>query len=623
MDFVEVRTPRSDIEGASGTEQPSSPCMVLEEPPHHKGLLSAVQGTSRTLWEDLCLRIRDLSSCRPILSSGVSKWPGTWSTRASSYVVTSVRFYAANLPVLQKEFLAGIAVALLQVPETVAFSYVAGVDPLVGLYATAFLGILVGALGGTDGIVAGTAGALAVVMPQLTSSTGALADLSYDERIQHLFMAIIFTGIFQLAFGFFGLTKYMSMIPNTAMIGFLNGLSIVMFWTQFTTFQECRDPHMAFRECLRNEELKWMSMSHPSTWTTIAIVVLTMFIMHFFPKVPYLTAVIPPTLVVAVVGVGIEFGINRPLLHAPSRTIGEITPLSGGGFPSLHWPTLGPSPHWGPVLSTGASLAVVGIFESLLTLQVVCELTKRKVSTAICTQETLAQGLGNMICGFFGCLGGASMIGQSTCNVLNGARGRVSAVIGGFTMLAIVLGASPAVEKVPVACLTGIMFIIVIHTFYWPTFRLLLRLQLVDCLGILLTTALAATINLAVAVAAGIVWHALVHAWQHSHLLSHVVVMEGDVKVYGFQGTFLFSSAAAFRDCFAIADDPDQVVVDFDRCLVVDFSAVAAVRQVAMRYREAGKQLIVRHLNPPSMREFSKDMQWTVVPEWPHLPRSS
>ncbi|ETV99384.1 hypothetical protein, variant [Aphanomyces invadans] len=454
-------------------------------------------------------------------------------------------------------------------------------------------------------------------MPPITSGTGVLKDRPYDERMQHLFMAVFFTGVFQFAFGLLGLTRFLSMVPKTAMIGFLNGLSLVMFYAQLPTFQQCPlSVQPDFHTCMRDGTLEWMAPRDPSTWTTVFLVVLTMFIMHVFPKLPRIGHLVPPTLVVALVCVGLEFGVHRPLLHAPTRTIRDISPLSDSSFPTPRWPSLGSSPNWTIIVTTSASLSIVGIFESLLTLQVVCELTQRPVTNAMCRQETLAQGLGNVVCGLFGAMGGASMIGQSTGSILNGARGRLSAVVGGFVMLAVVMGAGPVVEVVPVACLTGVMFIICYHTFYWPTFRLLLRLQLVDVVGIVLVTALAAAINLAVAVIGGIVWHALVHVWQHSRLLTHTTFTEvepdgTDIKVYAFKGTFLFSSATAFRDAFAsVHDDPATVVVDFAQCLIVDFSAVAAVRQVALRYRQLGKKLVVRHLNDESKREFTNDLPW-------------
>lgn len=572
-------------------------------------------------------------------------------------------FYMRNALLLQREVLCGFAATLLQIPETVAFSYVANLDPVVGLYATGFFGVIIGLAGGVPATVAGAAGALAVVMPQLTGSTGSLRDLPLPERIEHLFVAVTLAGVFQLVFGVLGFSRAFAMIPRTAHIGFLNGLALMMFLSQMTTFKVCTNAALRFGACEVADELAWMRASDPTTWTTVFVVVLTMGVMHFFPKTPVIGKMVPPTLVVALLGVAFEHGVNRPLLHYDVRTIGDTSPLAGG-LPSFGLPDFAGVTNWSAVLSCAASLAAVGLFESIMTLQAVVDLTKQRLTPAACQRECIAQGVGNIVCGFFAAMGGCSMIGQSTGNVLNGGRFRLSAVVGGLTTFAVVLFASSLIELVPVACLTGILFIIIIHTFYWPSLKLIFHLRLTDAFAIVLVTALAAAINLAVAVIAGVIWQSLVNGWRSGQQLSMRTATEvlqvyhhhddddGGVassssnnnnshdhdtttscpdasatdaetpgasasnthaKVYHVRGHLLYSSIATFRSFFTIDADPSLVVVDFHDCLFGDFSAVAALREAATRYREAGKLLVARNLCAQSLDLLYHDIGWSHV----------
>ncbi|EQC24781.1 hypothetical protein SDRG_17298 [Saprolegnia diclina VS20] len=512
------------------------------------------------------------------------------------HVATSARFYYANLAVLRTEVLCGVAATLLQVPETVAFSYVANLDPVVGLYATGFFGILVGLFGGVPATIAGAAGALGVVMPTITSGTGALRDLSYEARVEHLFVAVFLAGLMQLLFGIFSLSRFFSMIPRTAHIGFLNGLALMMLLSQKTTFQKCTKPNLLFGACEQAHGLAWMDASSATTWMTLVHVLVTILVMHFFPRTPVVGRLVPPTLVVALLGVGLEFGINRPLLGYDVRTIGDTSKLAGA-LPTFAIPGFSRVTDWSLVISVAASLAAVGLFESLMTLQAIVDLTKEPLSMAACRAECIAQGLGNLVCGLFQGMGGCSMIGQSTGNVLNGGRHRVSGVVCGLVTFMILLFASPVVERVPVACLTGILVVIIAHTFHWPTFRLLVYLPVSDAVAIVLVTALAAAINLAVAVIAGVIWQALVNAWVGGTFLDVETHATSTRKIYALRGTLLFSSVSRFRDLLEIATDPDDVVIDVGGCRLADFSAVAALKEAAHRYRDAGKRLVLQHLD--------------------------
>ncbi|GLE02839.1 hypothetical protein PINS_up011703 [Pythium insidiosum] len=549
------------------------------------------------------------------------------------------RFYLQQPVVLQREVLCGVAATLLQIPETVAFSYVANLDPLAGLYATGFFGVIVGLFGGVPSTVAGAAGALAVVMPQLTSSTGALAALTYEQRVQHLVVAVFLAGVLQLIFGLLELSRFFSLIPRTAHMGFLNGLAIMMFLSQKTTFQVCdataRREGLRFGECEKQGRLEWMALRDPTLWTTAALVAITALVMHLFPRVPRVGRLLPPTLVVAALGVGLEFGVNRPLLGYDVRTIGETSPLAGS-LPSLRLPHVADVRDWAAVLSCAASLAAVGIFESIMTIQAVVDLTphgRLRLTRRVCRRECVAQGVGNVVCGVFGAMGGCSMIGQSTGNVLNGARHRLSAVVCGLSTFAVVLFASPVMARVPVACLTGILLVIIAHTFHWPSLRLVWRLRATDALALVLVTALAAAVNLAVAVVAGVVWQSLVNAWTSGRQL-HVSAATWETvevetqrsttaRVLRLHGALQFSSVVAFRNAMeGVDDDPSDacavVVLDLADAHVADFSATAALKELALRCANARKTLVLRHADAHAVELLLEhDVGWVLT--GPHV----
>ncbi|KAJ0396475.1 hypothetical protein ATCC90586_003943 [Pythium insidiosum] len=474
-------------------------------------------------------------------------------------------------------------------------------------------------------------------MPQLTSSTGVLAHLTYEHRFSHLIVAVFLAGVLQLIFGLLELSRFFSLIPRTAHMGFLNGLAIMMFLSQKTTFQVCdasaRQLGMRFGECEKQGRLEWMSLHDPKFWTTAFIVAMTAFVMHFFPRVPRVGRLLSPTLVVAVLAVAIEFGLNRPLLGYNVRTIGETSPLAGS-LPSLRLPQFHHVQDWPAVFWCATSLAAVGIFESIMTIQAVVDLTKeRRLTRSVCRRECVAQGVGNVVCGVFGAMGGCSMIGQSTGNVLNGARHRLSAVVCGLATFAVVVFASPVMERVPVACLTGILLVIIAHTFHWPSLRLVWHLRITDAITLVLVTSLAAAINLAVAVIAGVIWQSLVNGWtsgQHLRVASTtletievemrpaLLTQTVTARVYRLHGVLLFSSVVAFREFFDIETDPPVVVLDLSDTRLADFSAAAALKEIALRFADADKTLVLRHLDPQAMDLLlGHDIGW--IATGPHV----
>ncbi|CAH0479394.1 unnamed protein product [Peronospora belbahrii] len=521
------------------------------------------------------------------------------------HIKASSCFYWQHLVIFQREILCGMAAMLLMIPETIAFSYAANLDPLNGLYATGFLGMTVSLFGGVPATVAGAAGAVAMVIPTITSSTGSLAYLTYKERLEHLFVAVTIAGILELLFGLLKLSKLFSMIPRTAHIGFLNGLALMMFLSQKTTMEVCKYETMNFGECEIAGDLKWMSVSSPTTWITVGLILLTMAIMHFFPRTPYIGHLIPPTLVAAAIGVGFEFAINRPLLGYDLRTIGDTSPLNGG-LPAFNVPKFDDVQDWGVVLSTAASIMAIGLFESLMTLQSVVDLKKEQLSQRATRKECIAQGIGNILCGVFSGMGGCSMIAQSNGNVLNGALYRLSSFMGGVFTFLVVFFASSLIEKVPVACLTGILFR--------------------DRHSYILLAVSEAHFSLIV----GVIWQCLVNGWQSGRQLTfhtgmevvpvasahadHEVLMNcEEAKVYYLKGQLLFSSVTFFREFFDVLYDPRIVILDMGDCVFVDFSAVAAFREVTGRYRDAGKTLVARNLDLQSLNMLNHDFGWVSV----------
>lgn len=521
------------------------------------------------------------------------------------FLIGSVAFYRANPRVLYKEVVSGFTVAVMQVPESIAFSFVAGVPPLSGLQATWWMAFVTGILGGKPGMISGAAGALAVVVTDLTSSEGPLAHLTGDERLNVLYMTMFVCGAFQILFAVFRLAQLVRLIPETGMIGFMNGLAIIIFMAQLPAFQYCTSEPL-FIECAA-EERQWMTFAAQPLELGLVLVhvVVCMVIMQFFPKIPVVGKVVPASLVGLLVGTLLEWTLFRAALGQGTRTVEETAPIAGEP-PKFDWPAI---PQDGQTISTMLSfaiqLAAIGAVESVLTLQACNEITDTVATVRDSNQECFAQGLANLVSGLFRAMGGDAMIGQSTINIMNGARHRVSSTMSGVFMLLFTLVLSPAINLLPIATLTGVLFIVVISTFQWKTFIILRYGRFSDSLTILLVTTVAVFTNLAVAIAAGIILSALVHAWDSgSHVEADVVTKDviingtrvNDVKYVHIRGAIFFSSTNKFVSMFNIGEDPDTVVLDFQDALVVDHSAVAAIQGLTHRYALAGKHVIILHI---------------------------
>ncbi len=473
---------------------------------------------------------------------------------------------------LRIELLAGLTVALALVPEAVAFAFVAGVHPLVGLYAAFLVGLITALIGGRPGMISGATGALAVVMVALVAEHG----------VEYLFATVVLMGILQLLAGVFRLGKFIRLVPHPVMLGFVNGLAIVIFLAQLNQFKVPGTVEASGHGVSGGE---WMTGG--PLLTMLALVALTMAVIWVMPR---LTRVVPAPLagIGIVAALVIAFGIDVP-------RVGDLASIQGG-LPSFHIPTVPLSLETLQIILPYALiLAAIGLIESLLTLNLVGEITGKRGGAS---QECIAQGVANTVTGFFGGMGGCAMIGQSMINVKSGGRTRIAGVAAALFLLIFILFAAPLIEQIPLAALVGVMFMVVIGTFAWQSLRILRRVPLTDALVIVLVTVVTVLTDLALAVVVGVIVSALAYAWNNaSRIHAKTYRTPEGAKVYQVQGPLFFGSAAGFGELFDVAEDPARVVVDFADSRVVDQSALTAIEALAAKYQAAGKDLQLRHLS--------------------------
>jgi sulfate permease, SulP family len=473
---------------------------------------------------------------------------------------------------LRIEVLAGLTVALALVPEAVAFAFVAGVNPLVGLYAAFLVGLVTALFGGRPGMISGATGALAVVMVALVA----------DHGVEYLFATVVLMGILQVFAGVMHWGKFIRLVPHPVMLGFVNGLAIVIFLAQLTQFKVPGTVVATGHGAGGGDWLTGLPL-----YTMLALVVLTMGVIWVMPKI---TKLIPAPLagigVVAAVVIG--FGIQVP-------RVGDMASIEGG-LPAFHLPAVPMT--WETlwiILPYAVILAAIGLIESLLTLNLVGEMTGQRGGAS---QECIAQGSANVLTGFFGGMGGCAMIGQSMINVKSGGRTRVAGIAAALFLLSFILFASPLIEQIPLAALVGVMFMVVIGTFAWNSIKILFRVPKADAFVIVLVTAVTVAEDLATAVVVGVIVAALVYAWSNARRIHADTYTTADgQKIYRVQGPLFFGSADGFVEMFEIGSDPSSVVVDFADSRVVDQSALQAIEAVAAKYEAVGKSLQLRHLS--------------------------
>ena len=472
----------------------------------------------------------------------------------------------ASRACFQNEILSGLTVALALVPEAVAFAFVAGVDPLVGLYAAFMMGLLAAIFGGRPGMISGATGAMAVVVVALVAEHG----------VEYLFAAVVLTGLLQISAGVLKLGKFIRIVPYPVMLGFVNGLAIVIFLAQLQHFQ------INFP----GANAQWMSGS--ALWVFLALIALTIFIIQYLPK---LTSKFPASLAAIIVVSGLVIGLNLD-----TKTVGDLASIEGG-LPSFHIPMV-------PltfetlmiILPYSIILAAVGLIESLLTLSLIDDVTNTRGRG---NRECVGQGIANTVTGMFGGMGGCAMIGQSMINVNSGGHQRLSGVAAALFLLGFILFASSLIEAIPMAALVGVMFMVVFATFEWSSLRIMGKIPKTDAFVLILVSGVTVMTDLAVAVVVGVIVSALAFAWEHAkHINVHGYDDATGARVYELNGPLFFGSVKSFLELFNPDQDPQEVIIEFQNSRVADHSAIEAIDNLAEKYIKAGKVLHLRHLSP-------------------------
>lgn len=484
---------------------------------------------------------------------------------------------------VKNDIFSGLTVALALVPEAVAFAFVAGVDPLVGLYAAFMIGLITSIFGGRPGMISGATGALAVVMVSLVAQGNALGEPSEGLGLYYLFLTVILMGFIQIIAGILKLGKFVRLIPHPVMMGFVNGLAIVIFLSQLGMFKTSGVDGSA-----------WMQGTE--LWTMIALVTLTMGIMVLLPK---LSKKLPEALVAIIaVSMIVIFG------HLDVATVGSFIRDGGGeglkgGLPQFQWAIFDAVPlnletlrFIGPY---AVILAAIGLIESLMTLNLIDELTETRGNS---NKECIAQGSANIITGLFGGMGGCAMIGQSIINIKGGGRGRLSGIVAAMALLMFILFASSLIEQVPIAALVGVMFMVVIGTFAWSSFRIMNKIPLTDVFVLILVSTVTVFFDLAIAVISGVIVSALVFSWENAKRIRARKRFKPDgTKIYEIWGPLFFGSISAFNQKFDIKHDPDTIEIDFIESRVSDHSAIEAIFNLVKKYHNAGKSIKLKHLS--------------------------
>ena len=476
------------------------------------------------------------------------------------------------------DFLSGLTVALALVPEAVAFSLVAGVNPSVGLWGAFFMCLITAIIGGRPGMISGATGSMAVVMISIM----ALFPGDTATGLSYLFMTVLLTGIFEVLIGVFGLGKFIRMMPKSVMIGFVNGLAIVIFISQLHSFK-LSSPVDSNTVWLQGDTL----------WVMLVLVILSMAITHYLPKITKA----PPSALSAIIVVTLIAWFAPMSSNINLPTVGSLMAHSGGDLSHFFsTPSIPFSMDSIMIIVPYAFiLAIIGLSESLMTLLFIDERTNTRGHG---NKECIAQGIANIASSFFKGMGGCAMIGQSMINISSGGRGRLSGITAGSFLLIFILLAMPLIKLIPLAALVGVMFMVVYETFEWATFKMIKRIPLSDFIIIIAVTVTTIFFNLAVAVIVGIIIASLVFAWKTAkNITIESKITDMGAKEYIVHGPLFFSSTTTFKDLFDFHADPEEIIIDFKYSRVADQSAIDAIQWVSMRYIELGKQMRLRHLN--------------------------
>lgn len=519
------------------------------------------------------------------------------------YMVDFLKKKAKNS---KNDLLSGLTVALALVPEAVAFAFVAGVDPLVGLYAAFMIGLITSVFGGRPGMISGATGAMAVVLVSLVKEGNemgmALENPVENMGLNYLFATIVLTGVLQFLAGICRFGKFVRLIPHPVMMGFVNGLAIVIFLSQLSMFPQIINwdaISFADHALYINRDSFWVAGQ--SFYTMLGLVIATMGILYFLPK---LTSKIPAALtgIVVISAIAIFGGLEVSTVGSFIRD-GGGTGLKGG-LPVFQSQLFTMVPfNWESIafiFPYAAILAAIGLIESLMTLNLLDEITNSRGNG---NRECMAQGAANIVTGFFGGMGGCAMIGQSLINVKSGGRGRLSGIVAAVTLLAFILFASPYIEMVPIAALVGVMFMVVIGTFAWSSFGILHKIPKSDAFVLILVSALTVIFDLAIAVLVGVIVSALVFSWENAkRIRARKSFREDGTKVYEIWGPLFFGSISTFMSKFDVEKDPGSVEIDFIESRVSDHSGIEAIGNLVQKYEKAGKTIRLKHLSEDCIR---------------------
>ncbi|SFN83158.1 sulfate permease, SulP family [Chryseobacterium oleae] len=466
----------------------------------------------------------------------------------------------------KNEILAGLTVAMTMIPESLSFAILAGLSPLTGLYAAFLMGIVTAVFGGRPGMVSGGAGATVVVLIALASSHG----------VQYLFGAVILAGIIQILVGTFKLGKFVRLIPQPVMYGFLNGLAVIIFMAQVAQFKVVKEGIST-----------WMEGS--ALLIMAGLTAVTVIIVLVFPKI---TKAVPSSLVAIIIVFALVYFFN-----IDTKKVIDIASVSGS-LPSFHIPEIPLSMDTLKIIFPySIVMAGVGLIESLLTLNMVDEITNTKGKS---DKEAVAQGIANITNGFFGGMGGCAMVAQTLVNIGAGARTRISAIVGALTILFIILFGGSVIEQIPMAALVGVMMMVAITTFEWASFRIITKMPKSDIfVGVLVAIVTVVLHNLALAVLIGVIISALVFSWDSAkRIRARKSVDESGNKVYEIYGPLFFGSTTAFLEKFDIANDPENIIIDFKESRVVDMSAIETLNKITEKYKAQNKHVVLKHLSP-------------------------
>jgi len=513
-----------------------------------------------------------------MIKSSISQFANSIGFNKDEYIPKE----GVSFSLFKVELLSGLTVSLALVPEAIAFAFVAGVTPLAGLYAAFIVGLITAIIGGRPGMISGATGALAVVMVALVA----------DHGVQYLFATVVLMGILQLLAGIFRLGKFIRMVPQPVMLGFVSGLAIVIGLSQLHQFQ------------ILNLDGSFTWMSGDILIQSLIFVFLTMLIIWYLPKV---TKIIPSTLAAILFVTVLVIWLDIPIPR-----VGDLASVAGG-LPVFSIPTIPLNIETFLIIFPYALiLSAIGLIESLLTLNLVGELTNKRGGAS---QECLAQGFANTVTGFFGGMGGCAMIGQSMINVKSGGRTRIAGISAAIFLLIFILYTSSLIELIPIASLVGVMFMVVIGTFAWNSLKLLFVVPKSDALVIILVTLVTVLEDLAIAVIVGVIFSALVFAWKSASRIranERASITEKNAKVYEIEGPLFFSSTNSFLELFKPSMDPELVIIDFANSKVIDQSALKAIEDIAEKYSNFGKKVKLRHLSKDCHRLLSRTGQLIV-----------